>query len=349
MDPLTHTATGLLLSRAGLNRLTPHATPILLLAANVPDIDIVTAVGGPLNYLHFHRHLTHSLIAMPVLSVAVILLVRLAARTPVRWAGALWVAMAGVASHLLLDFTNAYGIRLFLPFSASWLRLDLTPVVDVWIWSALVIALTGPLLARLVVSEITSGKPGPRRHGRGFAWAALLFLLLYNGGRAALHARAVAVLDTRIYSGLAPVRVAAMPSQNPLVWHGLVETAESDMVEAVDLTSPFDPSRGQIFYKPVLNDSTPERVLDTARHTKAFETFLEFSQFPLWRIIASNDPENSKRVEVFDMRFGSPSEPGIHVMALVSAQGKIIETDFQFGPRRRGGDRRRYKTGLFRF
>src|ERR1043165_1620564 len=45
MDPLTHTATGLFLSRAGLNRWTPLATPILLLAANAPDIDI-GGVGG---------------------------------------------------------------------------------------------------------------------------------------------------------------------------------------------------------------------------------------------------------------------------------------------------------------
>jgi inner membrane protein len=328
MDPLTHTATGLLLARAGLNRL-PRATPILLLAANAPDIDVVSAVRGPLNYLHFHRHLTHSLIAMPVLSAAVILLVRLAGRRPLRWGGAFWVAMAGVASHLLLDFTNAYGIRLFLPFSESWLRLDLTPVVDVWIWTALLVALTGPLLARLVVSEITSGKPDPRRHGRGLAWTALLFLLFYNGGRAALHARAVAVLDSRLYNGAAPARVAAMPSQNPLVWRGLVETGEFDAVEAVDLNGPFDPSRGQIFYRPL-----PDSVLDAARHTRAFETFLEFSQFPLWRITAADDPDNSKRVEVFDMRFGSPSEPGLRVTALVNAQGRVIRTDFELGPPR---------------
>ena len=54
MDPLTHTATGLFLSRIGLNRWTPRATPILLLAANAPDLDILTASGGSLNYLHYH-------------------------------------------------------------------------------------------------------------------------------------------------------------------------------------------------------------------------------------------------------------------------------------------------------
>ena len=45
MDQLTHTAVGLFLGRAGLNRWTPHATPILIMAANAPDIDIVAAAA----------------------------------------------------------------------------------------------------------------------------------------------------------------------------------------------------------------------------------------------------------------------------------------------------------------
>jgi len=119
MDPLTHTATGLFLSRAGLKRWTPLATPILLLAANAPDIDIVSGLGGSLNYLHYHRHLTHALAAMPVMAILPVLLVRAVARKPVRWWGAFAAAMVAVAVHLLLDLTNVYGIRLLLPFSAN--------------------------------------------------------------------------------------------------------------------------------------------------------------------------------------------------------------------------------------
>ena len=51
MDNLTHTAVGLFLNRAGLGRDVPHAGWILLLAANIPDIDIVSAAGGALSYL----------------------------------------------------------------------------------------------------------------------------------------------------------------------------------------------------------------------------------------------------------------------------------------------------------
>ncbi len=50
MDNLTHTLTGLALSRAGLNRWYTRPALVLMLAANIPDIDIVTIAGGPLTY-----------------------------------------------------------------------------------------------------------------------------------------------------------------------------------------------------------------------------------------------------------------------------------------------------------
>ena len=46
MDNLTHSLIGVALSRAGLNRVTPHATAILLLAVNLPDLDIISLVDG---------------------------------------------------------------------------------------------------------------------------------------------------------------------------------------------------------------------------------------------------------------------------------------------------------------
>ena len=158
MDTLTHTAIGLFLSRAGLNRWTPRAAPILILAANAPDIDILSAAGGSLGYLHYHRHLTHSLIAMPVMALLPVLLVRMATRKPIHWAGAYCAALIAVASHLLLDWTNVYGIRLALPFSGQWFRGDLTSVVDLWIWGLCLLGVAGPFLSRLVGSEIASGR-----------------------------------------------------------------------------------------------------------------------------------------------------------------------------------------------
>jgi inner membrane protein len=48
MDNLTHTLTGLMLSRAGLNRWHPRASLVLMLSANIPDIDFVAVARGGL-------------------------------------------------------------------------------------------------------------------------------------------------------------------------------------------------------------------------------------------------------------------------------------------------------------
>ena len=254
--------------------------PILLLAANAPDIDILTAAGGPLNYLHFHRHLTHSLAAMPLMAIVPVLLVRWAGRKPVRWLGAWLAALVAVATHLLLDYTNMYGIRLLLPFSGEWLRLDLTSVIDLWIWAALLLSVAGPFVSRLVGSEIGSSAARSAHHGRGFAWFALLFLLLYNCGRGVLHARAVAVLDSRLYEQTAPLRVAALPDAvNPLLWRGIVETRDFYAVEDFNLAGEFDPTRAAVFRKP-----EPDAAMEAAARTEAFTRFADFSQFPLWRV-----------------------------------------------------------------
>jgi inner membrane protein len=326
MDPLTHTATGLFLSRAGLNRWTPQAAAIVMLAANAPDIDIVTAGGGWLNYLHYHRHLTHALVAMPVMAILPVLLVRAVSRKPVHWAGAFAAAMVAVASHVFLDFTNVYGIRLLLPFSAKWLHLDWTGLFDLWIWAALLLALACPFVSRLVSAEISSGKSRAHQYGRGWAWFALVFILLYDGGRAFLHSRAVASLDSRIYQGGAPVRVLAVPGLNPLQWRGVVETRESYLVSDLDLTGQFHPERAAVFYKP-----SPDPATNIASHTLPFQTFLVFNQSPLWRVAPTAQPEDGRLVELFDMRFGTPNQPGFMTGAVVNGQGQVVSTTFQFG------------------
>ena len=328
MDPLTHSLTGVLMSRAGLERLTRRASWILLLAANAPDIDIVAALGGSLNYLHYHRHITHSLVMLPVLPLGCVLLVRLASRRPLNWLGAYLIALIGVGSHLILDLTNIYGVRLLLPFSGRWLGWDITGVIDFWIWGALLLAMFAPFVARLVNAEIgaaTRTKGGARR---GFAIFALVFLFFYDGARAVVHTRAMAILDSRVYNGAAPRRVAALAAENPFRWRGLIETADSYVIEEVNLLAEFNPS-AHPYYKP-----EPSPVIDTARRTEVFQEFLRFAQFPLWQITPVDEVEGGTRVEALDLRFGSPQQPGFVATAILDAHQQVTRAWFQFGPPR---------------
>jgi inner membrane protein len=145
MDNLTHSLVGLAAAKAGLERLSPGATIVCVLAANAPDLDILAALGGKWFYLHHHRGITHSVVGtlilalfIPSLFYAVDLLVaRIRKRQPrVRFAGLLVASLVLSASHPLMDWTNNYGVRPFLPWNADWYYGDLVFIIDPWIWLA---------------------------------------------------------------------------------------------------------------------------------------------------------------------------------------------------------------------
>ena len=316
MDNITHTLTGLFLSRAGLNRITPSATPILLIAANLPDLDIVSALAGSLSYLHWHRHLTHSLLFAPVLALALAALFRLF-RPGLAFFPAAFVALLGLLSHLLLDLTNIYGVRALLPLRDTWYRWDLTPIIDLWIWATFALALAGPFLARLVGSEI--GEQRSPSTGRGFAIAALLFLTLYNSGRAVLHNRVLQTLNSREYSGAAPLRVAAFPSSlNPLRWHAVAETESAYRLTEYSLPLAFNPAMTESLEKPA-----PSPALEAASRTEPFRIFNNFAQFPRYHVIPQAD--GGFQIELHDLRFNFVST------ALVNRQNRVEKSSFNFG------------------
>lgn len=309
-----------------MNRWTPQASAILMLAANAPDIDVVSAAGGPVSYLHYHRHLTHSWIAMPLMAILCVLVVRAISRKPLRWAGAFAAALIGVASHLLLDYTNGYGIRLLLPFSPLFYRLEWMNVVDLWIWAAFLLALAAPFLARLVGSEIASSSRRAAYPGRGWPLFALAFLTIYVGARGVLHARAVGELESRIYQNAEPLRVAAVPGgANPLRWRGIVETEGFFALPEVNLASPFDPSHARIVHKPE-PDPALISAMQSAKRTEAFRVFLWFSEFPLWSRTPDDRLENGAVTQAADMRF-----LGWSANALEDSHGAVKRAWIQIG------------------
>src|SRR5207248_2886176 len=151
---------------------------------------------------------------------------------------------------------------------------------------------------------------------RRFAVAALAFILLYDCGHAILHARALAMLDARVYQGSPPVRVAAFPDPlNPWRFRGLAETRDFFSLHELDVRADFDPNAGRIFYKP-----EPAPALEAAARTTVFRDFLRFSQYPYWRMQPAPEPEGGVTVEVMDLRFGSPQAPAFVAGAVLTAR-----------------------------
>ncbi len=316
MDNLTHSLVGLFLARAGFKDLTPRGTAIMVVAANAPDFDTVCTFFGPAAYIHWHRNITHSLLAWPFMALLSVALVRWLGRKEVRWLRAFWIAVVAGASHLILDLTNVYGVRLLLPFSGRWFHWDLTPVVDLIIWAVLLLGVVAPWFGRLVDSEI-----GESRRGTGGGWAVLSLLLLtgYDYGRSILHDRAVATVDSRIYNGLAPRRSGAFPQSNPLVWNGAAELSNAYVMVPVDLRREFRPEAGQTFYKAA---RTP--ALMAAMETFSFQRFLEFVQWPIWVV----EPGS---VRLVDLRFGTPAAPGFQAVAAVDRENRVTSSSFGMG------------------
>ncbi|HEY3741855.1 MAG TPA: metal-dependent hydrolase [Bryobacteraceae bacterium] len=337
MDNLTHSLTGLMLSRAGLNRLTPRASLLLILTGNAPDIDTVSWLGGTARYLEIHRGYTHSWVMVPVLSLVAAVFAWWSMRWP-KWAQrpvggvedrAAWswwkawlIGMIGVASHLLLDWTNNYGIRWGLPFDSSWHRLDLLFVIDPWVWIVLLLAVAGPFLSRLVSGEIGAGKTT----GFGAAWFALIVLSIYIGGRFLLHGQAIQLLSERVYDEQTPRRVAAFPEfGNPFRWRAVAELGNGYWVSQIRPLEGFDPAEGRLYYQ-----APAQPAITAASETSDFRSFVKFNQFPLWHVIPLTDPDGAMRVELYDMRFGDPSSPGFVATATIEG-GRPENESLRFG------------------
>ncbi len=146
MDNLTHSLVGLAAAKAGLEKLSPRATTLCILAANAPDADIVTLIFGRWTFLHHHRGITHSIVGAFALAVTLplifyfadLLIARARKRAPnIRLPGLLLASFIATATHPLLDWTNNYGVRFLLPWNPRWFYGDFVFIVDPFLWIVL--------------------------------------------------------------------------------------------------------------------------------------------------------------------------------------------------------------------
>ena len=179
MDNLTHSLVGLTAAKAGLERLSPGATALCILAANSPDSDIVVLLfGDRWDFLQHHRGITHAFVGTAFLAVLLPLLfygvdwlwARLRHRSPqTKLRGLMIASVIATATHPLLDWTNSYGIRFLLPWNPRWFYGDLVFIVDPFLW----LILGGA--AFLLASKTKSSK---------FVWGAIAaittFLIVFG-------------------------------------------------------------------------------------------------------------------------------------------------------------------------
>jgi inner membrane protein len=223
LDNVSHTLTGWALSRAAGTRPPPGTKLALVLASNLPDIDIVLEARSDAAYILFHRGLTHSLVGLVLLPLALAggLWWAYGGRTRFGWLTL--VSAAGVAAHLLYDLVTPWGTMLLYPFSNARFALDWLFIVDLVTWA-------------LPVGVLVVSWRRPAR-GRAAVAAWLLALLAYGAAAGGIHGRAVAsVANAERAAGRGVAETFAIPRFGaPFRWSGFAVAAPDSLEPRISL------------------------------------------------------------------------------------------------------------------
>ncbi len=308
------------MSRAGFNRKSALATLTMVLAAEAADLDVLWALKGQIASLQHHRGITHTFVGAPFVAAVTLGFVYLLtlwrgpsgnprilrSKLPVRWGYLYWLALLAALSHILLDFTTAYGIRMFAPFDWRWYSWDIVFIVEPVILVALVAGLVLPSLFGLINQEIGARSKGPR--GQAGAIFALICLVLVWGYRDYEHRRALNAMGSLLYQGAVPVKYAAYPYWlNPFRWYGVVETESLFQTMTVNSMTPeVDPEgRARTFFKP---EETP--VTRAAKASYLGRVYLDWAVFPVTQTEPLQGAFKGYLVGFQDLRFGYPEMQG---------------------------------------
>jgi inner membrane protein len=311
MEPITHLMTGACLARAGFNRKAAYATVAMTLAAEVPDLDTLWSVDGPIAAFQHHRGWTHTFFGLPFEAAIIIgafwlfhrWRIRRSSPTkpphaPVRWGLLYCFSLIALLSHLLLDWTNNYGLRPFFPFNPRWYAGSFVFIFEPILFLILLTALAAPSLFGLIGSEVGARRPAFR--GQSWAIAALLAAAALWSLRYIEHQKAIQIAQTGDYNGASILRVAADPYPiNPFHWQTIVETPRTFLISSANtLSSEIATSdQAQILYKPPTTLATL-----VAKRSWLGEIYLDWSQYPVVTDIGA-DPDGITTVTFRDLRF----------------------------------------------
>jgi inner membrane protein len=329
LEPITHFLTGACLARAGFNRKSALATATMTLAAEAPDLDVFWGFKGPVFSFAHHRGFTHSFLGLVLTSALVTgfmyLIWRLRGRkTNIPGLAPRWVLLflfsyiAGL-SHILLDFTNNYGVRPFWPFWEKWYSWDIVFIFE----PALYILLIGGLIIpRLFFWQ----EPVPR--GRTAAIVGLLCVAGLWAFRDHEHRHAVDALRVQRFQTAAPIRVSVYPYFWSLThWYAVAETRDFFATTDIDSRSgALDLQQLEIVPKP---PETPATL--SAKRTYLGRVYLDWAQYPL----VTEIPDGRDVIVHFkDLRFDYPRLRGrITLSAMIKLDSNLHVIEEKFGSR----------------
>jgi inner membrane protein len=224
VDNLTHSLVGAALAELTLPADAPRATRRTffvtgIIAANLPDADLVYTriTAPPIGYLLHHRGHTHTVAGLALLGVMIAAAVRAlpAIRASVgAWRNRLWLLIAlALASHLVLDFWNSYGVHPFWPVTSRWFYGDAVYILEPWLWALLGAAATlntQSRVGRVLLGGFVAVLLGLGTWMRVLSAPALTLILVVTAGYVALARRTTARRRTTVALALSATYVVAV-------------------------------------------------------------------------------------------------------------------------------------------
>jgi inner membrane protein len=250
----------------------------------------------------------------------------------VRWGLLYGLCLIALLSHLLLDWTNNYGVRPFFPFNPHWYAGSFVFIFEPVLFLLLAGALIAPALFGLINAEVGARKEKFR--GRGWAIAALIGVAALYVLRYTEHAKAIAIATQDAPEGTTSVFASPQPV-NPFSWATVSDKPDSYQLGTVDtrrgIALPHEPS-DTIYKEPV------KLAILVAKRSDLGEYYLDWSMYPVitetanmgdanhpWTDVTFEDARFMYNVFGLSMR-DKPAMTGVVTLDMAEAEAhRVIE------------------------
>ena len=293
MDNICHTLVGAALARTGLKRRTALASATMMIGANFPDIDILSAPFG--RATEFRRGWTHGVLALVVLPFVLAGLMMLWARyrargsDPVVPRQLLLLATISIWTHPALDWMNSYGLRWLMPFDGTWFYGDSLFIVDPYL---LVVLGIGVWVSR---RRERTNAPNPWQPARIAVGVASLYIVAMLGLQQFAEG-----LAKRDLAGTQKAReklvVTASPA-NPLRWRVHADDGIRYWTGNVGLGS-----RRLALDSVTLDKGVDHTAVASVMRSEEARAFLDWARLPFYRI---QQTPSGTLVRITDARYGA--------------------------------------------
>ena len=285
MDNLTHSLLGAAMARAGLARRHGRGTTALLvIASNLPDVDVALLLTHGREATFLRRMHSHSIVGAPLLALLLALIAWRLSRGRIRLGAAFALSLLGVAGHVALDLSNSYGVVALWPFTHQRFELAWCFIIDLAQWAILLVA---------VAPRRWIG--GPARAER-LARVMLAAYGLYVAGCGAARARADALLASELAaeSRTPEFRYVFPEALGPHRWRGVTREGDTWRLWSIELAP------GRASERESFESAAADPDVAAARATPEGRRIVWFAKAPVWTV----DPGRTTATCV-DLRFRS--------------------------------------------